>query len=133
MVDQGRRLGAPGVQHVEQALQDGWLSLARPSRSERQLQERLSRTTSLHEGELEAISIANRRDLLLIVDDKEARSVAGAYGVRYLGAAGMLLQAYREGQLTLEGFEEAIKDLTRVLWLSPTVIVTLLKLAREEQ
>jgi hypothetical protein len=34
--------------------------------------------------------------------------------------------------LSLGEFEDAIGDLTRVLWLSPTVVAAILKVAREE-
>jgi predicted nucleic acid-binding protein len=133
VLDQGKRLAASGVQHVEQAMQDGWLKIAKIVGSEHGLQERLAQTTNLHQGEIEAISIASKRGLLLIVDDKEARSVASALGITYLGTAGVLLQAFRKKHLTLEEFEDAVGDLTRVLWLSPTVVATILKRAREEQ
>jgi predicted nucleic acid-binding protein len=129
VVEEGKRIGAPSVQLVEQALHDGWLVVTRP-RSQR-LAERLSRTTGLHPGEIEAIRIARERKALLIVDDKEARHVADALGITYFGTAGLLLQAYRKKHLNLEEFEESLAALTRVLWLSPTVVATILKKARE--
>ena len=133
VVDEGKRMAAPGVQYVEQAFQDGWLGVATVSRSERGLQERLAKTTTLHRGEVEAISIAKTRGLTLVVDDKEARSVANALGIEYLGTAGVLLVACRQKHLTIGEFEDAISDLTCVLWLSPTVVADILKMAREEQ
>jgi predicted nucleic acid-binding protein len=133
VVDEGKRLAAPGVQQVEQALQDGWLRIATIGRSERGVQARLAKTTSLHRGEIEVISIAKKHGIILVVDDKEARSVANALGISYLGTAGVLLQAYRQNHLSLGEFEDAIGDLTRVLWLSPTVVATIFKMAREEQ
>lgn len=132
VVDSGKRVAAEGVQHVEQALQDGWLVIATIGQSECGLMERLSKTTTLHQGEIEAISIAKRRRVTLVVDDKEARSVANALGIRYLGTAGALLLAYRQRHLSLGEFDDAIGDLTRVLWLSPTVVAAILKMAREE-
>jgi len=132
VVDEGKRVTASGVQYVEQALQDGWLRIATIGRSGRGMQERLAKTTTLHRGEVEAISIAKERGMILVVDDKEARSVANALGIKYLGTAGVLLAACRHKHLTLEEFEDAIGDLTRVLWLSPTVVAAILKMAREE-
>jgi predicted nucleic acid-binding protein len=130
VVDEGKRIGAPGVQLVEQALQEGWLATARP-RSQH-LAKRLARTTRLHAGEIEAISIAQEHKNLLIVDDNEARHVAEAMGIRFIGTAGLLLQAFREKHLALEEFDDAIAELTKVLWLSPTVVASILKKAREE-
>jgi len=130
VVAEGKRIGAPGVQLVEQALQEEWLVVTRPG--SQRLTERLTRTTALHRGEIEAISIARERKALLIVDDKEARHVADALGITYIGTAGLLLHAYQNKHLALEEFEEAIAALTRVLWLSPTVVASILKKAREE-
>jgi predicted nucleic acid-binding protein len=132
VVDEGKRVAAEGVQHVEQALQDGWLVIGTIGRSERDLMERLSKTTTLHQGEIEAISIARQHGMTLVVDDKEARSVACTFGIRYLGTAGVLLLAFMQKHLSLGEFEDAIGDLTRVLWLSPTVVAAILKVAREE-
>ncbi len=132
VIDEGKRVGAPGVQHVEQALQDGWLRTTRASKSAQKRMQRLLRTTHLHKGEIEAISIAQEHDYVLVVDDKEARHVAHAMGITYIGTAGVLLQAFREGHLTLAELEDTIEDLARVLWLSPSVIARILKMAREE-
>jgi uncharacterized protein len=130
VVDEGKRIGAPGVQLVEQAMQEQWIVAVHP-RNQR-LIERLARTTRLHAGEIEAISIAHQHKALVIIDDKEARHVADALGITYIGTAGLLLQAYRKKHLTIEEFEEAVTALTRVLWLSPTVVASILKKAREK-
>ena len=53
--------------------------------------EDLVRRSRLDRGEAEAIAFASTRKLLLIVDDKEARSVAVATGVKIVGTAGVLL------------------------------------------
>ncbi len=67
------------------------------------------------------------------MDDKEARSVAGALGLDFVGATGVLLEAFLEEHLDLEGLEGALMDLSRVTWLSPGVVATVLKVAREER
>lgn len=132
VVDEGKHVGALGVQRVEQALEEGWVRIMSISKPARQVQERLARTTKLHKGEVEAISIAKAHRSTLIVDDKEARSVAGALGVQYLGTAGVLLAAYRHKHLDQDEFEDAVTGLTRVLWLSPSVVAAILKMAREK-
>jgi predicted nucleic acid-binding protein len=67
----------------------------------------------------------------LIVDDKEARSVAVATGVKIVGTAGVLLEAYLGAHLDLEELEAVLQDLVQVLWISPAVVAELLRLARE--
>jgi uncharacterized protein len=93
--------------------------------------QRLLRTTRLDDGEAEALALASRRKLLLVADDKEARHVAEALGIAYIGTAGVLLEAYLRRHLTLAGLEDVLTDLTKVLWLSPTVVAAVLKKARE--
>jgi hypothetical protein len=43
----------------------------------------------------------------------------------------VLLEAYLRQHLTLDGLEDRLTDLTKVLWLSPTVVAAVLKKARE--
>lgn len=133
VVVEGNRVHARGVEQVEQALADGWLRVVRPSTAERTLSQRLLRTTRLDAGEAEALALARRRKLLAILDDKEARHTAVALGVAYLGTAGVLLEAYQRRHLTLAELEDAVQDLTTVLWLSPVVVAAILKRAREEE
>jgi predicted nucleic acid-binding protein len=132
-IEAGKRIRARGVELLEQALGDGWLRLVRPTGTESKLAQRLLRVSNLHAGEAEALALAERRGLLLIVDDQEARNTAGRLGIQYLGAAGVLLYARRQGYLTLEELEDAVHDLAGVLWLSPSVVATVLKRAREEK
>jgi predicted nucleic acid-binding protein len=131
VVTQGQRLRARGVEQVEQALEESWLQVVRPTTGEQKLTVRLLRTTRLDDGEAEALALASRRKLLLVADDKEARHVAEALGIAYVGTAGVLLEAYLRQHLTLAGLEDVLTDLTKVLWLSPTVVAAVLKKARE--
>ena len=131
VVIQGQRLHARGVEQVEQALEESWLQVVRPTTGEQKLTVRLLRTTRLDDGEAEALALASRRNLLLVADDQEARHVAEALGIAYIGTAGVLLEAYLRRRLTLAGLEDVLTDLTKVLWLSPTVVAAVLKKARE--
>jgi hypothetical protein len=131
VVDRGKAINARGVDLIEQAMTGNWLRLVRapaPARAGR-----LLASSRLGAGEVEAISLADRRRLPLIADDKDARQVAEALGLTYLGTAGVLLAAYRARFLTLGEFETAVQDLAGVCWIAPEVIATILRLAREEQ
>ena len=64
-------------------------------------------------GEAEAIAFASTRDLRLIVDDKEARSMAVAAGVKIVGTAGALLEACLGAHLDPEEPETALPDLVQ--------------------
>ena len=98
---------------------------------ERDMVQRLIGRARLGPGESESIAVANARRLRLIIDDKEARNVAAAARVEYLGTAGTLLEAHLRKRLDFEELEATLRDLSHVLWLSPAVVVEVLRLARE--
>lgn len=132
-VDAGRAVRAKGVEQIEAALEDGWLRPACLTAPERDMTQRLIGRTRLGRGETESIALASARRLRLIVDDKEARSVAAAARVEHLGTAGTLLEAHLRQRLDFGELEAALSDLADVLWLSPAVVVEVLRLAREEK
>lgn len=130
-VDTGKTVRALGMAQLEAALEDGWLQTVRLTAEERILMQRLTSRSRLDQGEAESIALASVRDLRLIVDDKEARSVAAAAGVEHLGTAGALLEAYLRQCLDLGTLGATLRDLSQVLWLSPAVVAEVLRLARE--
>ena len=130
-IDAGRAVHAAGVEQLEVAMEDGWLQTVRLTVEERDLMQRLTERSRLDQGEAEAISLASVRGLRLIVDDKEARSVAAASGVEHLGTAGALLEAYLRQHLDLGELEVMLRNLGQILWLSPAVVAEILRLARE--
>ncbi len=132
-IDAGRAVRAGGVEQIETALEDRWLRPVRLTAHERDMIERLAGRTRLGRGETESIALASARRLRLIVDDKEARSVAAAARVEHLGTAGTLLEAHFRQRLDFGELEAALSDLADVLWLSPAVVVEVLRLAREEK
>ena len=130
-IDAGRAVHALGVEQLEVAMEDGWLQTVRLTVEERDLMQRLTERSRLDQGEAEAIALASVRRLRLIVDDKEARSVAAASGVEHLGTAGTLLEAYLRQYLDLGELEVMLRNLSQILWLSPAVVAEILRLARE--
>ena len=130
-IDAGKAVRAQGVEQIEVALEEGWLQVVDLTAEEHRLEQRLTTRSRLDRGEAESIALASARRLRLIVDDKEARSVALATGTGHVGTAGALLEGYMRRRLELEELNAALGDLCRVLWLSPAVVVEILRLARE--
>ena len=96
----------PGSATIRSAMAAGWL------RVEEVLESDLSRVLrrELDRGEAEAIVLAaQRRADLLLVDEREARRVARALGMKVTGAVGILLRARLEGSLS--SLSEALADL----------------------
>lgn len=130
-IDSGRATRAAGVEQIEAAVTDGWLCVEDLTSEEEVLDERILRRSGLDRGESESLALATARGLRLIVDDKQARNVAEASGVEYLGTMGMLLQACLRGCLDLQELENAIRDASQISWISASVVVEVLRLARE--
>jgi predicted nucleic acid-binding protein len=133
VVTAGKRIGALGVEQVEHAVEKGWLRVPRLAARERRQAERILQTSRLHEGEAETLAVAERRKLLVAVDDKEARGMAAALGLDFVGTAGVLLEGFFKGHLNLDDLEKVLMALSSVIWLSPQVVASVLKLARERE
>lgn len=130
-VDAGRIVSARGVEQIEAAIERGWLRIVNLTAEESGMMRRLTRSSGLGPGEAESIALAAVRRLRLVVDDKQARSVAAAAGIEHVGTAGTLLEAYLRRRFGMDELEAALADLSQVLWLSPAVVAEVLRLARE--
>ena len=130
VIEGGREIQAPEVSMIEAAFQGKWMREVAPAASERVLSRRILKGSRLHEGEAEAIALASSRKLMVLLDDKEARIVAQSMAVEFMGTAGILLEAFLRRALDFGGLEDALEDLTQVIWLSPSVVTEILRRAR---
>ena len=131
VVEGCRAIQAPELSVIEAAFDAKWMRDITPNSGERRVARRILKGSRLHEGEAESIALAASRGAMVLLDDKEARLIAEATGVRYMGTAGVLLEAFFRGKLDFGGLEAAIHDLSRVLWLSPEVVAEILRRGRE--
>ena len=69
----------------------------------------------LDAGELEALSyamsFAQLSDVIVLCDERAARSVCEVLGLEVRGSVGLIVDAFREGRVSREGAENAIRDL----------------------
>lgn len=92
VVEQGG--SRPGATEIRDARESGWLRVIEPS--SRALLCLLEE--ELHAGEAESIVLALEiQPDVLLLDETEARRIAGLYGLPVTGIIGLLLQAKREG------------------------------------
>ncbi len=87
----------PGANEIRDARESGWLRVVEPS--DKTLVCLLEQ--ELHAGEAESIALALEiwPDVLLL-DETEARRVAGLYGLPVTGIIGLLIQAKRDRQVS---------------------------------
>ena len=87
----------PGATEIHDARKSGWLRVAEPS--DKALVRLLEQ--ELHAGEAESIALALEvRPDVLLLDETEARRVAGLYGLPVTGIIGLLIQAKHEGLIS---------------------------------
>jgi hypothetical protein len=130
-VDAGKRISTPGVERIEKALDDGWLQVARLSSKEKRTAHNIVSKGGLDAGEAESLALAGSRKLIVILDDRAARSFAEVMGVTFLGTAGVLFHAFVKKHLTLAELEDAVEALSQTIWLAAAVVAAVLKKARE--
>lgn len=88
--------GKPGVSRIEAARHEGWLQV-QPI-TEKPL--RLSLTQKLDQGEAEVLTLAiERQASLVLLDEAEARRIAGIFGLTKTGVIGILIRARTEGRI----------------------------------
>ena len=132
-VDAGKRISASGVARIEKALDDGWLQVARLSSKEKRAAYSIVSKGGLDVGEAESLALASSCKLMVILDDRAARSFAEVMGVTFVGTAGMLFHAFVKKHLTLAELEDAVEALSQTIWLAPAVVAEVLKKAREAE
>lgn len=130
-VIEGKRLRKPGAAKIEEAVKAGWIKVI--SLTSRQLHDiELYRTSSgIGKGEAESIALAKNRRFPVILDDKNARELADTLGLDFWGTAAVLLEARLVGLLSKKEFMESLREIGKIMWLSPDVITELIRLSEE--
>ncbi|HEY0554835.1 MAG TPA: DUF3368 domain-containing protein [Thermoanaerobaculia bacterium] len=127
VVEQG--LGRPGVKDVESALVEGWIEIRAASN------EPLLRALKqdLDDGEAEVIALAiEHRAELVILDESEARRIAGVFDLKKTGAIGVLIRAKREGKIQSLRIElDCLRSLGG-FWIEEQLYRAALESVREE-
>lgn len=95
VVEQGG--SRPGAAEIREARESGWLRVVEPS--DKTLVRLLKQ--ELHAGEAESIALALEvRPDVLLLDETEARRVAGLYGLPVTGIIGLLIHLYSRPLIT---------------------------------
>jgi uncharacterized protein len=96
----------PGSRQIREAIRSGWIKVQRVNnRSVIQILQR-----ELDKGEAEAIALASEIQAeLTLLDEKEARKFAKSLGLKITGLLGIILHAWKNGELL--SVSETIKEL----------------------
>jgi len=116
VVEEGH--GRAGANEVDQAGRSGWLTVVGPNNEA--LLRLLKR--ELDEGEAEAIALALEQQAdLVLLDESDARRIAGVYGLPHTGIVGLLIRARAEGRIASLREELNRLRLDAGFWISEQV------------
>ena len=91
------------AQHVQPFNPDGWLWLVLTSpTAPAELARMAALPARLHRGEASSLAIAAQRGWLFLTDDRSARNVAQAQGVRISGTLGCLMRAVQQQHVSVD-------------------------------
>ena len=100
VVEDGKTLRKAGVSTVEEAIEDGWIKVAKLQPPNHERAARLARSESIDESDAEAIQLAIKTGAPLITNDRMIILSARALGVECLWTTSPLLRAVKTKILT---------------------------------
>jgi len=104
---------------IGKAVEEGWIKVLEEEAKEAKT---LAEVSNIHLGEAEAILLARRLGVELIIDEREASTTAQVFGVRPIGTVAVLLLALANNQLTFSEFKECLDLLINSgFWLTVDV------------
>jgi len=104
VVVEGRRLGKPGADLVDQYVQDGVITIRSP-KLKMKLSSQMSRSSSesdwpVDKGEAEVLALAQELNCTAIIDEHVGRNLARLHGIEVHGTVYLLMLAQKNGALT---------------------------------
>lgn len=90
---------------IRKAMEEGWIKVFEEEVEEAQA---LAEVSGIHLGEAEAILLARRLGVRLIIDEREASATAQVFGVRPIGMVAVLLLALAKNQMAFNEFKQCL-------------------------
>jgi predicted nucleic acid-binding protein len=100
VIEEGRALGKAGVSTLEDAIEEGWIKVAKIEPRDLKRAAHLARSESLDKGDAEAIVLALKSRTALITNDRMLILSARALGVECLWTTSLLLRAVKTKAVT---------------------------------
>ncbi len=120
MVVEGRRLGKPGAELVDQYVQENVITVRSPkTRMKLPTSEKGSPREfdwPVDKGEAEVLALAQELKCTAIINERAGRSLARLYGIRVHGTVYLLMLAYKSGALTKDEVLALFKKIVAEGW-----------------
>jgi predicted nucleic acid-binding protein len=130
-IDRGKEQGAVDVKEIEIGIKEGWIKKIKLTKMQLKRANRLIRESKIGLGEAEALVIARDKDILAMLDDKEARAIAKSWKIECTSTVMVLYEAFVKGLITYDELVEDLAKLSKVMWVSTDVITEVIGKARE--
>jgi len=120
VVESGIAQGYGDAGAIQNFEREGWMSV-KPLRSKYKRLAQLL-TSSLGEGEAEAIALAKQARSRLLIDDDHARRIAGYYHVDTLTTLGVVLEIYLADRITKQEYLSNVRRFSSQAWIGQDVV-----------
>ena len=130
-VDRGKELGATDAREIENAIDEGWIKVAKTMKTQNKIMQRLMGEVRIGLGEAGALTLAKDQKMLVLLDDKEARAIAKSWDLDYTGTIMVLYQAFVRSIISYDELVDDLAKLTKVMWISTDVITEVIKRAKK--
>jgi predicted nucleic acid-binding protein len=111
-VERGLQEGFGDALVLKEAVDNGWIKTSKLNRREAELCRKImEHAFEIHLGEAQAIILARRIDLLLLIDESSGRAFAEAWGLKAKGTLYVILNALRSGFMNSSEAKETVLSL----------------------
>ena len=113
VVDRGKEKRYPDAYVIEEAFNDGWITVGNLTKDNEKRASVLTEATGIDLGEAEAILLTRQKaEETILMDQAHARTVARQFGLKPRGTLYLILVSTRRGMLSKE---DAKEDLSRLV------------------
>jgi len=113
VVDRGKEKKYPDAYVIEEAFNDGWITVGNLTKDNEKRASVLTEATGIDLGEAEAILLTRQKaEETILMDQAHARTVARQFGLKPRGTLYLILVSTRRGMLSKE---DAKEDLSRLV------------------
>ena len=130
-MDRGKEVGAKDVVEIENGIKQGWIQPVSLERKQMRDVKSLMDGVRIGFGDAEALVLAKNRNVLVVLDDKEARAIAKSWNLEYTSTVMVLYEAFEKGLISYDELVEDLVKLTKIMWVSTDVITEIIKRARK--
>jgi predicted nucleic acid-binding protein len=130
-VDKGKALGAYDALEIEKAIEEGWITVSEPTKEQDATIQRLIGDMRIGLGEAGALTLAKDENMLVILDDKEARAIAKSWDLEYTSTVMVLYEAFVRKLINYDELVEDFAKLAKVIWVSTDVTTEIINKARK--